>query len=148
MSVKVNFSLGTLAKKAPIIMANLINDVGDLVITDTIKAVRDGVDQSNRAFTPLKPATISRKTGTNPSRALWDTGLMVEGMFLKKIATPGRLTALVALAGNRVKIGGFHQAGDGVPTRVWFPEKATPRISKKMQPLLRSVERKLVRAVK
>ena len=151
MSVKVNFSLGKLARATPKIMAQLINDVGALVITDTIQGVRVGQDQANRAFVPLKPATIAQKSKKGaqvPSRALWDTGRMVEGMFLKKKASPSRLNALVALAGNRVKIGGFHQAGEGVHTRVWFPEKATPRISKRMLPLLRSAERKLVKAVK
>ena len=151
MSVKVNFSLGKLARAAPILMANLINDVGDLVITDTIQAVRVGKDQSNRAFVPLKPATISQKSkkgSSNPSRALWDTGRMVEGMFLKAKATPGKLRALVALATDRIEIGIKHQSGLGVPTRTWFPEKATPRISRRMLPLLRSAEKKLVKAVK
>jgi len=67
---------------------------------------------------------------------------------LKARATPAKLSALVALARDRVKIGGFHQAGDGNPLRVWFPEKATPRISKSMIPLLRSAERKIVKSVK
>jgi len=148
LSVKVNFSLDKLARAAPIIMAQLINDVGDLVVTDTIKGAERGVDQSNEPFKPLKAATIRSKTGQFPNRALWDTGRMIEGMFLKKIATPAKLRALVALARDRVKIGGFHQTGDGNPTREWFPEKATPRISKSMRPLLRSAENKLVKAVK
>ena len=151
MSVKVNFSLGKLAREMPKIMARLINDVGALVIIDTIKGVTKGVDQSDSAFTPLKPATITqkRKKGSpSPSRALWDTGRMVEGMFVKKKATPSKLRALVALAMDRVKIGGFHQAGDGNPKRVWFPKGTTPRLIKRMRPLIRSVERKLVKAVK
>ncbi len=151
MSVKVNFSLGKLARAAPKIMAQFINDVGALVITDTIRGVRRGVDQSERAFKPLKPATIeqkSKKGAPNPSRALWDTGRMVEGIWLKQKATPSKPRALVALAMDRVKIGGFHQEGDGNPLRVWFPKKATPRIIKSMRPLIRSAERKLVKAVK
>ena len=148
MSVKVNFSLAKMARQTPRIMAQLLNEVGALVITDTIKGAQRGVDQSNRPFKPLKPATIRRKTGQFPSRALWDTGRMLEGMFLRKVATASRLRALVGLARDREKIGGFHQTGDGNPLRVWFPEKATPRISKAMRPLLRSTAAKIVKSIK
>ena len=151
MSVRVNFSLAEMARATPKLMAQLLNDVGALVITDTIKGAQRGVDQSNRPFKPLKATTIAqkRKKGSpKPSRALWDTGRMIEGMFLKKKATASRLRALVALAMDRVKIGGFHQAGDGNPKRVWFPEKATPRISKAMVPLLRSAGARIVKSVK
>ena len=151
MSVKVNFSLAKMAKDTPKLMAQLLNDVGALVITDTIKGAQKGVDQSNRQFVPLKPKTITqkrRKGSPKPTRALWDTGRMIEGMFMKKRATASKLRALVTLAQDRVKIGGFHQGGDGVPSRVWFPKKATPRISRAMLPLLRSVGAKIARSVK
>lgn len=151
MSVKVNFSLAKMARATPRLMANLLNDVGDLVVTDTIRGVRIGIDQSDKPFKPLKAATIAqkRKKGSpKPVRALWDTGRMLEGMFLRKVATASRLRALVGLARDREKIGGFHQTGDGNPLRVWFPEKATPRISKAMRPLLRSTAAKIVKSIK
>ena len=151
MSVKVNFSLAKMARATPKIMAQLLNDVGALVITDTIKGAQRGVDQSNRPFTPLNPKTIaakSRKGSSNPRRPLWDTGRMIEGMFLKTKATPAKLRAVATLAMNRMEIGIFHQTGDGNPERVWFPKKATPRIIRSMLPLLRSVEAKIAKSVK
>jgi len=107
-----------------------LNLSGGMVIKDIVKKNRGGLDINGSTIKPLRPNTIAAKRGSDPSRALYDTGLMIgrgsvkgvggRGPYLSKKAKKTDQETIVSVAKDRESIGVYHNEGMGLPKREWF----------------------------
>jgi len=116
-------------------LADELNLIGQALITDIKKGVRDGVDihgagfkRLNRKYKKQKiaagyPATILVRTGRMVGRGGIGgamTGIGGTGVYLKR-ATKSKQVAIVTVAKNRQDLTVWHNEGAGeLPVREWF----------------------------
>jgi hypothetical protein len=107
-----------------------LNLSGGMVIKDIVKKNQSGLDINGSTIKPLRPNTIAAKRGSDPSRALYDTGRMIgrgsvkgvggRGPYLSKKAKKTDQETTVSVAKDRESIGVYHNEGMGLPKREWF----------------------------
>ena len=107
-----------------------LNLSGGMVIKDIVKKNQGGLDINGSTIKPLRPNTIAAKRGSDPSRALYDTGRMIgrgsvkgvggRGPYLSKKAKKTDQETIVSVAKDRESIGVYHNEGMGLPKREWF----------------------------
>lgn len=156
MPITVTYDFNKMANSVPKFMAQGINRVADVIRDDMIKGVKKGVDINGAALKGLKSATKKakrRKGSPHPNRALWDTGLMVGGIYVNKRAKASSLVATIIVPkgrglskkGNRQKIGGYHNKGDSPqPKREFFG--VAKRTEKPIDVILRRQNLNIVKA--
>ena len=126
ITVTKNFNLN----KITLDLHKELNLAGGMVIKDIVKKNQSGLDINGKAIKPLSPNTIAAKSGSNPSRALYDTGLMIgrgsvkgvggRGPYLSKKADKTNQETIISVAKDRESIGVYHNEGMGLPKREWF----------------------------
>jgi hypothetical protein len=111
-----------------------LNLSGSMIIKDMVDKNRKGLSYNGEKLEPLNPKTIKRKRAkgrSNPSRALYDSGLMIgrgsakktggRGLFLSKRASKTKQEAVISFAKDRHQIGIYHNEGTNkLPKREWF----------------------------
>jgi len=107
-----------------------LNLSGGMVIKDIVKKNQSGLDINGDTIKPLRQNTIAAKRGSDPSRALYDTGRMIgrgsvkgvggRGPYLSKKAKKTDQETTVSVAKDRESIGVYHNEGMGLQKREWF----------------------------
>lgn len=160
MAVRVHktYNLDRMGRAIPKQMAQSINQIARLLLVDMKDGLERGLDVNNRRFIPLKDATIRSKKGPSPASPLIDTRTYLEGIHIKKNATPTSLKAVVmppigrgkARSGQRSIIIGYHNRGEGnLPVRKSFyePERdKMPRVRGKIDRFLEQAGTKIVKS--
>ena len=108
-------------------LSDEVNIAAQMIVSDIRQGIQRGLDINDNTFIRLKDSTVrsKRKKGSkNPSKPLWDEGIMKE-VYVKPLATKAKPRAKIrAPKGkgrtSRVKVGIIHNTGDGVPKRQWF----------------------------
>lgn len=159
VKVRKTYDLKKMQPAIPREVANLINQIAALFVVDMKEGLQRGIDVDSRGFIPLDSRTIrakQRKGASLPSRPLIDTGTYLEGIHIKKQATPTNLRAVVKppigrgkiRSGQRDIIMGYHNRGEGnLPRRKSWYEPGVdkmPRIRKEVNRLLRQTDVKIV----
>ncbi len=159
VKVRKTYDLEKMQRAIPREVAALVNQIAGLFVVDMKEGLQRGIDVDSRGFAPLDPKTISaksRKGASRPTSPLIDTGMYLEGIHIKKQATPSNLTAIVkppigrgrARSGQRDIIMGYHNRGEGnLPRRKsWYVPGVDkmPRIRKELNRLLRQTDVKIV----
>ena len=120
--VSKSYNLKGLPKEIKIRAAEMLNKIADDFVKDMIQSAQRGIDVNNKPFARLSPNTIASKrlsgspTAKNP---LMDTGLLVNGIWVKKRATVGSARAIITVPGKkkRQQIGSIHNRG-GFPHKI------------------------------
>ncbi len=146
--VTINFNLDRMAKTARKEIATFLNLVATDLILDTQKGLETGQSQTGRPFKQLAASTIAiKRERGQPLTPLIATGEMRDRVKIGKRATPGSTSATVVVGPSRSFIGGTHQAGDGVPKRLWFPVKITKRFRPQLNKDIAFFQRRVIKSV-
>ena len=131
ITVTKNFDLN----KITLDLTKELNLAGGMVIKDIVKKNQSGLDINGNTIKPLSPNTIAAKSGSDPSRALYDTGRMIgrgsvkgvggRGPYLSKKAKKTNQETIISVAKDRESIGVYHNEGTK-------PYTITPKKAKKL----------------
>mgnify|MGYP001191183795 CR=1 FL=1 len=131
ITITKNFDLN----KISLDLTKELNLAGGMVVKDIVKKNQSGLDINGKTIKPLSPNTIAAKSGSDPSRALYDTGRMIgrgsvkgvggRGPYLSKKAKKTDQETIISVAKDRESIGVYHNEGTK-------PYTITPKRAKKL----------------
>ena len=149
--VTINFSLGRVAKRAPKIVADAINDIADLQVNSIVFGFSSGKDVNDKKYTP------SRVDG-RAINLIGESGDMLRGAHISKRATAtkpiatitsGKKSAAYAQVHNEGLKSGRKGATFTMPKREWFPsDKILKRAQKEVDGVIKRSKDKIIAAVK
>ncbi len=144
MSVSINFSLGKLAKRAPRIIADTIDDIARIQVDGIKEGFIPGVDVNNRKY---EPSIVNRR----PIR-LVKTHTMEKGVHVSTFTSKaaGVKKATISSGVRSKAYAAVHNEGIGtMPKRQFFPTKRLlKRTQGRVNIIIRNAEGKIVRSVK
>jgi len=161
VTVKASYDFNLMLKRTPKLMANMINDVADILRDDMKLGAQRGEDIRGKKFVDLQPLTVRakrRKGSATAKLPLFDTGRMIglgsargtTGIWVKKRAKPKSLSAIITLPRNRQVAGRVHNEGLGPqPQRRFFYEIGKDNLKRprpKIDKTLRNTSVKIARS--